>query len=481
MSRYARHAFVALILAATLVIPAAASAGGPGVWTAVTGVGQSNLQEIGLARDTAGSLRAFWRVTGATDGLSYRSISPVGAVGAAVALPNPNGWKTLTFPAALYWSGTWRLFFGALSPSGAGEYGGSLYTAFDDGSGWQMPKSPVSDDVVKQAWAATTVSALVTSDGTPVQAWDQGGAVYVHTGLSTSSPQGRFEQSPNGGYPGLAQSDDAVFAAWESIKIGDPGVRVALVNKSTSAPISTWTLPGSWQLFNGKREFDLMMQKTPIAGRPGGAVYVAYPTGYPVTNTVRVWKVTSAGPAPAVAVSPGGAEKSWATITTEKTAPQKLWVLWSEKNGSRYIIKARRSNSKATAWGATSSVLAPTGTVGLWRLGADGGSGRVDVVALLQNSSGYVTRHTQLLPTLSASWTPARAKVGTRFTATVKVTDAGEPVKGATVVVDGAKVVTGATGVATIKRGPYSTPRKLAITVSKSGFVSARGSISIVR
>jgi len=295
MSRVIRASLIVLVVACVLGAPSVGSAGGPGVWTAVSAVGQSNLQEVGLARNAAGTLRAFWKVTGPPDGLSYRSISPAGTVGALMELPNQNGWWTLTSPGATFGAGTWRLFFGALSTSGAGSYEGSLYTADENAIGWQIPKEPVSDDTVKQAWAATTVSALVTSDGLPVQAWDQGGSVYVHTGLSTSTPQARYEDSPNGGYPNLAQSNDFVFAAWESIKLNDPGVRVALVNKATSAPVTKWTLPGSWQLFGGKRQFDLMMQRTPIAGRPGGAVYVAYPTGYPVRNTVRVWKVTSVG------------------------------------------------------------------------------------------------------------------------------------------------------------------------------------------
>ena len=144
-------------------------------------------------------------------------------------------------------------------------------------------------------------------------------------------------------------------------------------------------------------------------------------------------------------------------------------------------MKARRSNSSATAWGAVSTVATPSGTIGLWKLNADGGRGRVDVFALLEGSAGYVTRHTQLLPTLSLSWTPARTRVRTRFTVSARVTDAGEPVPGATVLVDGTRVLTNSKGVANVVKGPYALPKMLAITASKAGYVSGRGSVSIVR
>ena len=71
-----------------------------------------------------------------------------------------------------------------------------------------------------------------------------------------------------------------------------------------------------------------MLGRTPIVARVGGGFYVAYATGYPSLNRVKVWKVGATGTTE-IAKTVGNN-----TSTTIAAAPDgRLWVAWVKRVG----------------------------------------------------------------------------------------------------------------------------------------------------
>ena len=73
--------------------------------------------------------------------------------------------------------------------------------------------------------------------------------------------------------------------AWYSNANGHLGVLAQDVAADGSPVGSAATMPGTSDMQVG------MLGRTPLAARAGGGFYVAYATGYPTQNRVRVWRV----------------------------------------------------------------------------------------------------------------------------------------------------------------------------------------------
>jgi uncharacterized membrane protein len=106
---------------------------------------------------------------------------------------------------------------------------------------------------------------------------------------------------------------------------------------------------------------------------------------------------------------------------------------------------------------------------GLYQPTLDGQDDRVDVIARTTKGSAVALFHTQMWPGLSVE---ASSKGGR---ATVSVTDAGEPVPGATVRLGSRSVRTNLRGEASVKleAGAYT------VVASKTKYVSARTSVRV--
>ena len=77
-------------------------------------------------------------------------------------------------------------------------------------------------------------------------------------------------------------------------------------------------MPGSATVFNGSEESSQQLQRVPIVARAGGGVYVAYPSGYPTTNQVRLWRIAdnkSSAVATRSSSATGGRLKTIVTLT----------------------------------------------------------------------------------------------------------------------------------------------------------------------
>ena len=119
-------------------------------------------------------------------------------------------------------------------------------------------------------------------------AWAGTLGTWTHAGLTPATPN--FDhQAPLGNYgydPGIAMdAGGKAMIAWYSNATGHLGPFAQGVNPDGSPLGSALNMPGTSNMNVG------MLSRTPIVARAGGGFYVAYPTGYPTQDSVRVWAV----------------------------------------------------------------------------------------------------------------------------------------------------------------------------------------------
>jgi hypothetical protein len=476
-------ATASLILLALAVAPVA-SAGGPGQWSQVTESGLSNIRQVSLARTPDGILHVAWAGPGnAETQILERSVGATGVLTTA-AVPVLPAATSIGDPALLASGGSlWAFFAGFF----VGGQDGLAYSALNGGL-WSSPTLATS---AGGAYLATP-SVVRAADGTFLEAWDNESGVFVHRGLLSATAPIEFNNvdlGPTGYYTNLASETGTsrIWLAWsripDALHPGTNGVWVRMVDPATGAPVgAAYRLPGSTTTFNGAPEFVIMQSRTPMASRPaGGGVYIAYPTGYPTTKGVRLWKLGtdaagSAATSTSVAIAAGSATKDDVAVAADPTG--RLWVLWTQNGGSRTVVYARRSNAAATVFGAPVTVLVPAGTTSVWRLVADAQADRVDVLAHLEKDGASATWHTQLLPGLSVTVSKATLKAGTKYSLVVTVKDAATAVAGVKVKIASRAGKTNASGKATLKVGPFAHG-SVAVTVSGAGYATVAAHLRV--
>jgi hypothetical protein len=472
----------ALALACALTLPQAALAGAPGSWTPISPTISSSLSQSSLVRRANGGLVAQWGHSGSPDVLESRRISSAGAAEPLITTTLAPS-AAITNPGLLYTPGTdcTESWIGAET---GGAYNGGLYRSqlWPSASDWSVSSTNLINNAVSEAYASNNVSVDWSATNSRVFAtWDQAGYVYsLRSDGVTQAGQTLLEGGPNANYPNVAcdPAGTSVLASWASISSTVPGVKIAAINPSTGAPISTWTLPGSATTYYGAPSFDIMMQRTPMCAVAGNGFVVGYPVGYPTRKTVVLWHATTAGADGSIAVAGGSSKKDAVTVSAEGTSTR-LWVTWAEMSGSKPVIRARRSDAAGNAFGAVVTLAVPSGVSRVVNASADAQSGKLDVVALLQNASGYQQYHTQILPGMTVSASPTSLKRKAKKTVRIRVLDVKSPVAGAVVKFGKKKAKTNSNGYATFKAGPYKQKQTVKISVSRTGYTATSLSFKI--
>jgi hypothetical protein len=464
-----------LLTLAALALAPAAWAGGPGTWSQVTASGLAVTRQVSLARTADGTLHVAWAGPGyAETQILERSVSRPGVLAPATTVVLPDS-TSIGDPALVADGGTpWAFYAGFF----LGGQEGLAYSAYDmQYNLWHLPV-PITEK--GNAYLANP-SAIRTADGTFFEAWDSENGVFVHRGFLPDPEPAEFNNvdlSPTGYYSNLAVETGTgrIWLAWSRIDNAHPGtdgVWVRLVDASTGAPAGApYQLPGSTTVSNGTPGSYFMQARTPMASQPTGpGVFVAYPTGYPRPTGVRLWKLgTDAGGSPtatSVAIAAGSAVQGDAAVAADPVG--RLWVLWAQRDGSRFAVYARRSNPFATVFGAPVKVFVPAGVGSLWHIAADAQADRVDVLAHVSNAAGAATWHTQLLAGLSVTFSKTALKAKTRYSLVVTVKDAGTPVAGVKVRIGTKAGKTNASGKATLKVGPLARG-SVTVTVTGTGY-----------
>jgi hypothetical protein len=435
-------------------------------WRQVTASGGGSTDQVSLARTPDGTLHVAWRNTQSTSAdLLHTAITPAGTIGATT--PIVSGWVGIQNPAIVYVGIGLVVFFGGQRSLDSSDPNRELQMAdsIDNGASWTAAKGSIVP-IGAQAYGSQ-VAATALPDNTLLQAWAGTLGTWVHRGFSPAAPNYDY-QAPLGhyGYDVNIASDAAGRAviAWYSNATGHLGVFAQDVDTGTGAPLGAATnMPGTGNMQVG------MIGRTPLVARVGGGFYVAYATGYPALNRIRLWKVGAAGAALIASTNRTGNT----TATLAAVARGRLWVAWTNVVGGSPHVFARRSNRSASVFGATVDAGAPKNTSSIYKLDANATAGALDVFGntSIGISSTTATYFTRVLPGLTLTATPARLRRGTSTRVTFTVRDAGDPVAGARVSARGSSGRTDARGRVTLTltgRG-----RSVAAHATKAGYVGA--------
>jgi hypothetical protein len=440
-----------LILAAALALLAAPAADAA-TWRQVTASGGDSIDQVGLVRTSDGVLHVAWHKDG---DLLHTAIARNGRIGATS--PIQSGWTGHMDAALTAVPGGIRAVWGAIRSTDTNDPNQDLNTALstDGGVSWQLTPGSI---IPRGAQAyGSDASATTLPNGTLLQAWAGTLGTWVHAGLDPAAPNVDY-QAPLGPYgygPGLA-SDAAgrAMMAWFSSGSGRLGIVAQGVNADGSPAGAPMTMPGSQVMVGGGT-----VSKTPIVARArSGGFFVAYALGYPTANQVRVWRV-GARSARLLARTDANSQ-----VTLAADPAGRIWAVWSDGTFGETHVLAARSNPEATQFGAPVDAGAVRGAHSTYSVDASATSSALDILALFGtgNSSGGATYAARIRPGLTLK---ARERSG-RVTFTV--TDAGDPVRGATVRAGGGSGKTNRQGKVTL------TLKKGRATASAPGYARAK-------
>jgi hypothetical protein len=478
---------LAVLALAALAVPGLAAAKPQGVWDAVTAGGeQSSVSQIGVARTGDGVLHVAWqRRTGPNSyDLLHTAIDGSGRVGRPT--PIVTGWVGIQDAALVTYTGqvpvpgvitagphlnAW--FTGQRTTDTSDPMVGLLLAdSFDQGGTWSGP-TPIFDDANVHgrtpsvtwvanrhfaAWYDVGDTVVLRMELPPAPTGPVGGPVQHY------DPQGSdrccsYEQNI-AGFQSDVLGAPRVVVAWCSGIDAPNGLWVQDVNPDSGAPVGAAALlPGSTATVDGKptRVCDAA-GRVPLVARPDGRFYAADSTGYPSATQVKLWRIGGGSST----VAAGDGEKR--TVALAVASDGRLWIAWSRRGSNQLYF--RRSNRGATVLGAVVAVRQPRRQVEASELDIAAQDDRLDVLGRFAALSGVTLFHSQVYPGLTLV-----ARGGDR--ATFRVTDAGDPVAGATIRVAGRTLTTGAGGTASADLPP-GTHRA---TAARAGYTGATASV----
>jgi hypothetical protein len=460
----ARTAAAAAVLIAACAAPSANAA----PWKRVTTPDGASTDQVGLARTGDGVLHLAWsHPTGPnTEDLLHTVISPTGKIGATN--PIQSGWTGFTNAALVVDPGGLRAFWGGFRTTDSNDPQRETNTALspDGGASWALQPGQVNPDGAQSY--ASNAAATVRADGTTIQAFAGTLGTWVHAGLSPATPNWNYTPGEQYGYdPNLAtDANNRTVMAWYSSASGHLGVIAQDVNADGSPGAGPFTMPGTDEMQVG------MLARTPLAARSGGGLYVAYPTGYPTADRIRVWRV-GASNAPVVGRVASGSP----AVAIAATGDTRVWVLWTKGFGDPDVL-ARRSNKGATKFGAVVNAGHPKDAAQAYKLDASAAGGALDVLGNFNigTTTTAVTSYRRILPGLTLKASPGKVKRGEPTEVRFTVRDAGAPVKGAKVKADGKSGTTDAKGRVTLS---ISSRKPVTARATRSGYTAAKKRLAV--
>ena len=459
-----------VVAVAVIIAAAAAPAAQAAPWKRLTTPDGASSDQVGLARTADGVLHVAWHhPTGPnTADLLHTVISPAGNIGATT--PVQSGWTGFTNPALVVESAGLRAFWGGFRTTDSNDPQNETNTAFsaDGGASWALQPGSVVP-LGAQSYASNT-AATVRAGGSTLQSFAGTLGTWVHSGLSPATPNHDF-QAPLGSYgydPNLASdASGRTVLAWYSSAAGRLGVQAQDVAADGSPVGSAAAMPDTSDMQSG------MLGRTPLVARSGGGFYVAYPTGYPTSDRVRLWRV-GAVTAPLVGRVRGSGSPA---VAVAAAGDGRLWVAWTEGFGDPDVL-VRRSNKSATRFGATVNAGHPKDALQAYKLDASAAGGALDLLGNfnIDTSTTAVTSHRRLLPGLTLQASPRMLRRGRETAVRFTVTDAGDAVQGAKVKAAGASGTTDAKGVVrlTIKSG-----EAVQASATRSGYTRATKRLTV--
>jgi hypothetical protein len=461
-----------LIVALMLVTPDFASAGTPGTWTRVTD--KEAWFELNLLRH-GGRLHVGVREdeSDTTYRMIHRSISASGAVGPSHTVAQGFGYLGY-YPAFIGAGNGLAMNFGAKTPDdGYSNSHMMQVTSADNGDTWSAPIDTLVTD--GPAESPSEMDGTL-GPGAAYYVWEGTLCICVHryTGPSADDEHTNFNDIGGNNYDPSIGFDSATGRVWVAYAVTGTadGLYARGVDTTNGEPVGgSALLPGSFDTFQGDRLRTVQTGRVPMTQRTQGGVFVAYPSGYPSSRRVRLWRLGSPGFATIVSMRGIGD----VTITADPNG--RLWVVW--ERGGR--VFARRSNPSVSQWGASVRLRSPRDTVGVSTLAADAQARVVDVLAHSQQVANSGFFHTQAEPGITFRAQPRRFPREETRTVTFRTKDAGDPLGNSRVTVAGESCTTNGQGVCSIRLGPYSQRRRLRARAEHSNYTPAKLTLRVTR
>ena len=383
----------------------------------------------------------------------------------------PTNWSGVALdPTILSYAGKRTIAFGGGKTGKSGPYdtNAEYMTTSSTGKTWSLYNGSLSAD----DGAANGATAVIADGTNLVVGLARSDAVAYHIGApSPADPQSGSDPltSDTGNFsydPGLGKDAKTgqVWALWYSNSgtNGKDGVNAQVISPSLGTRVHA---PGS---SDPVLKSAGVQQDLPAVQRVGGGVYTAYRV--PNTLAIDVWKVGSSKVLATIH------DKLWGVsfVTMAAGPGGRLWLFWADRNGWR----ATRSNKAGTKFGPVLVSKIPSSYYGHAAIAANGAAGPLEAVAVIANAKNVdqvIAR--QFLPELSATASPHSVKPGKTFT--VKVTDAGDAVKGATVHFNGQKKKTSKHGTVTFTVPKGASKGSLKISVTLGHYTGTTTSITV--
>jgi len=339
---------------------------------------------------------------------------------------------------------TLRLFAAGMSSAHAAGGGINMLTAPSSGNSWTLVPNAFWGGAT--ANAAAYAGATLTNTGEIVTSWPS----YFHVGLDPQAANSLI-------HPDMVSSPLVTDHASGAVVVA--GITIAgkggtFVRQLLPHPGPSLLLPSA----GNERSSGLAAR----LAAPG--VYIAYAT----LNGQAVQLLRYGGTTTTVARG--------TAFTTAKVfaGPRgRLWVAWGAFRGTEIFVT--RSNEAVTAFEPVQTLTLPDPSTnqGVSALQGEGSTGPLDLFAdmTIGNVTGFM--HTRVLPVLSGT-VAVSAVMGKKgqlvgHKVTVKVTDAGDRVAGATVGVGGVKAMTSSSGVATVTLSAAKSGQ-LRVTATDPGY-----------
>ncbi len=408
-----------------------ALAGPPGKWTVVSGGGISNIDRPGLYRTGDGTLHVAFTSESGSDSVEVAHVSASGkSLGRHTVV---SGWSTTTWDPVLVGApgGGMRIVFGGLRTTTPSDpYSeGYLYQGSSDAAGaaWTLAPSTTPAVASTQGYASYGTGVATLPDGTLVTAFPLNTEISYQVG---SGPVQTFTVPDCCAYHvALAADGGAVYAAWyaNGDAPSEQGVFVRQIYPTLGATVQA---PGSVtkgdSLDPGAR--------VAMVTRAGGGIYLAYLKGYPTTKSVALWKLGTS------TVKNAPASKGASNVALSAGPAGRLWLAYDDGSDD---LRAVRTSPSGAAFGAVQTLNVPGKSAVVYALAIEGSSGHGDVVF---NDSLRIL-HQQVFAGLTLKADPKKWNGDKPAKVTFTVTDAGDPVKGATVKAKGKKCTTDKKGV----------------------------------
>ena len=422
----------ALLVSALLLVNAGAGLSAPSsTFHRLATLNGGSTPQFALARTADGTLHMVWQTgapTGGPKGLASISISGAGKIGTEIqALSN---WDA-GIPGLVATSSGLEALFGGISPGNVSGVWG--VTSGDGGQIWSAP-ARVSGGGPTESLAYGSDVTAVLAGTTPVMTLPQAGNLIVQRGLGPGVPSSQVNDTAHGALGGVSTAVDGAtgeaVASWASLNAYADVIQG--VAPSVGSP---QVVPGPFK------------NSVVLAGRDTGAgVFAAYS---PDNTHVRLLRY--GGGSVAVGSRTGTTAKVLGVATG---IAGRIWVMWGDDSGGGLALT--RSNKAVTRFEAIQHFNPDSFT--LWRLAGDGRLGPLDlIVHQMPNAKGSVppteALYARILPLLTATFskTPIKNKKGTIIAVkvVVTVTDAGDPVPKANVVIGNKNKSTNGSGIAT--------------------------------